>query len=118
MVADLIDIARGEFGPAYAMPADALATTAAADSGERRGRAYLRFSVADRVGVLAEIAAAMRDAGVSIESLIQRGASAEGSVLVAIVTHEGPERCVEQALERLRGSQSLTGEPLWMHILA
>ncbi|MBY0301408.1 MULTISPECIES: homoserine dehydrogenase [Sphingomonas] len=118
VVADLIDIARGEFGPAYAMPADALATTAAADSGERRGRAYLRFSVADRVGVLAEIAAAMRDAGVSIESLIQRGASAEGSVLVAIVTHEGPERCVEQALERLRGSQSLTGEPLWMHILA
>ena len=118
VVADLIDIARGEFGPAYAMPADALATTAAADSGERRGRAYLRFSVADRVGMLAEIAAAMRDAGVSIESLIQRGASAEGSVLVAIVTHEGPERCVEQALERLRGSQSLTGEPLWMHILA
>ena len=67
--------------------------------------------------MLAEIAAAMRDAGVSIESLIQRGAHADGSVLVAIVTHEGPERCVAAALERLRGSQSLTGEPMWMHIL-
>ncbi len=117
VVADLIDIARGEFGPPYAMPADALAVSGAADSGERRGRAYLRFAVADRVGVLAEIAAAMRDAGVSIESLIQRGAHADGSVLVAIVTHEGPERCVAAALERLRGSQSLTGEPMWMHIL-
>lgn len=117
VVADLIDIARGEAGPPFAMPADALATAAAADSGERRGRAYLRFAVADRVGVLAEIAAAMRDAGVSIESLIQRGAPADGSVLVAIVTHDGPERCVAAALERLRGSQSLTGEPLWMHIL-
>jgi homoserine dehydrogenase len=117
VVADLIDIARGEAGPPFAMPADALATAAAADSGERRGRAYLRFTVADRVGVLAEIAAAMRDAGVSIESLIQRGAPADGSVLVAIVTHDGPERCVAAALERLRGSQSLTGEPLWMHIL-
>ncbi|VXC68445.1 homoserine dehydrogenase [Sphingomonas sp. 8AM] len=117
VVADLIDIARGESGPPFAMPADALATAAAADSGERRGRAYLRFAVADRVGVLAEIAAAMRDAGVSIESLIQRGAHADGSVLVAIVTHDGPERCVAAALERLRGSQSLTGEPLWMHIL-
>ena len=85
--------------------------------GERRGRAYLRFTVADRVGVLAEIAAAMRDAGVSIESLIQRGAMADGSVLVAIVTHEGPERSVAQALEKLRGSQSLVGQPLWMHIL-
>jgi homoserine dehydrogenase len=89
----------------------------AADSGDRRGRAYLRFMVADRVGVLAEIAAAMRDAGVSIESLMQRGVSADGSVLVAIVTHEGPERSVAQALEKLRGSQSLAGEPLWMHIL-
>ena len=121
VVADLIDIARGEFGPAFAMPADALVAQAPADTGARRGRAYLRLMVADRVGVLAEIAAAMRDAGVSIESLIQRGASheegADGSVLVAIVTHEGPERGVAQALERLRGSQSLVGQPLWMHIL-
>jgi homoserine dehydrogenase len=117
VVADLIDIARTEFGPPYAMPAASLAKEAAAPSGERRGRAYLRFTVPDKVGVLAEIAAAMRDAGVSIESLIQRGAMADGSVLLAIVTHEGPERCVAQALEKLRGSQSLAGEPIWMHIL-
>ena len=54
---------------------------------------------------------------VSIESLMQRGANPDGNVLVAIVTHEGPERCVAQALERLRGSASLVGEPMWMHIL-
>lgn len=117
VVADLIDIARGEFGPPYAMPTASLTAPAAADSGDRRGRAYLRFQVADKVGVLAEIAAAMRDAGVSIESLIQRGAAADGSVLVAIVTHEGPERSVAHALDKLRGSPSLAGEPLWMHIL-
>jgi len=117
VVADLIDIARGEFGPPYAMPAAALTKQPAADAGDRRGRAYLRFTVADKVGVLAEIAAAMRDAGVSIESLIQRGQMADGGVLVAIVTHEGPERSVAQALEKLRGSQSLIGQPLWMHIL-
>lgn len=117
VVADLIDIARGEFGPPYAMPAAALTAEPKADSGERRGRAYLRFTVQDKVGVLAEIAAAMRDAGVSIESLIQRGVTADGSVIVAIVTHEGPERSVAQALEKLRGSQSLAGQPLWMHIL-
>lgn len=118
VVADLIDIARGEYGPAFAMPADALAQHDAADTGERRARAYVRFMVEDKVGVLAEIAAAMRDAGVSIEGLIQRASGGEdGSVLVAIVTHEGPERCVAQALERLRGSQSLAGQPMWMHIL-
>ncbi len=117
VVADLIDIARGEYGPPYAMPVAALTAEPKADSGERRGRAYLRFTVQDKVGVLAEIAAAMRDAGVSIESLIQRGVTADGSVIVAIVTHEGPERAVAQALEKLRGSQSLAGQPLWMHIL-
>ena len=117
VVADLIDVARGEFGPPFAMPAAALEANAPASSGARRGRAYVRFNVVDRVGVLAEIAAAMRDAGVSIGSLIQRGANADGSVLVAMVTHEGPERSVAQALERLRGSQSLAGQPLWMHIL-
>lgn len=117
VVADLIDIARGEFGPPYAMPAASLTALAPADSGARRGRAYLRFMVADRVGVLAEIAAAMRDAGVSIERLMQRGASADGAVPVAIVTHEGPERAVAHALEKLRGSPSVAGEPLWMHIL-
>ena len=117
VVADLIDIARGEFGPPYAMPAAALSHPAPADTGERRGRAYLRFAVIDKVGVLAEIAAAMRDAGVSIESLIQRGANPDGHVLVAIVTHEGPERAVAAALEKLRGSQSLAGEPMWIHIL-
>ena len=127
VVADLIDIARcvrdargarGEFGPAFAMPAGELTEAAAADPGNRRGRGYVRFAVADRVGVLAEIAAAMRDAGVSIESLIQRGVSDDGAALVAIVTHEGPERSVAQAIERLRGSPSLLGEPVWMHILA
>ena len=117
VVADLIDIARGEFGPPYAMPCASLITQKAADAGDRRGRAYLRFLVSDKVGVLAEIAAAMRDAGVSIESLMQRGAAADGSVLVAIVTHEGPERAVAHALDKLRGSPSLTGEPVWMHIL-
>lgn len=117
VVADLIDIARGEFGPPYAMPADSLGHPQKADSGERRGRAYLRFTVQDKVGVLAEIAAAMRDAGVSIESLIQRGANADGSVLVAIVTHEGPERAVAHALEKLGGTPSIVGAPMWMPLL-
>jgi len=117
VVADLIDIARGEYGPAFAMPVASLVQPAAAAAGERRGRAYLRFTVADRPGVLAEIAAAMRDAGVSIESLIQRGAAADGSVLLAMVTHEAPERCVADALDRLEGSQSIVGTPMLMHIL-
>jgi homoserine dehydrogenase len=117
VVADLIDIARGEYGPAFAMPVASLARLGPSPSGERRGRAYLRFMVADRPGVLAEITAAMRDAGVSIESLIQRGAASDGSVVLVMVTHECPERAVTDALERLEGSPSIAGKPMLMHIL-
>ena len=117
VVADLIDIARGEYGPAFAMPVASLARLGPAAAGERHGRAYLRFTVADRPGVLAEITAAMRDAGVSIESMIQRGVAADGNVLLVMVTHDCPEQAVTQALERLNGSSSLLGKPMLMHIL-
>jgi homoserine dehydrogenase len=117
VVADLIDVARNEYGPAFAMPVGSLARPARADAGDRVGRSFLRLTVQDRTGVLAEIATAMRDAGVSIESFIQRGASEDGNALIVVVTHACPERCVTDALTRLKGSDSLTDRPMLMHIL-
>ena len=117
VVADLIDIGRGEFGPAFAMPVDSLTSLPPAAAGERVGRVYLRFTVADRLGVLAELTAAMRDAGVSIESLIQRGNTENGGVYLVMVTHEVPERAVTDALARLHGSENILGRPMLMHIL-
>ena len=129
VVGDLIDIARRlgdgrEIGAPFSIPVAALEAMPPAPSGHRMGKAYLRFIVADRPGVLAEIAAAMRDAGVSIESLIQTGgqahlggADAGEPVLVAMVTHAGPERCIAEALRLLEGSASLAEPPLVVHIL-
>jgi len=118
VVADLIDIARGEIGAPFSVPVAELEELPAASSGHRVGRSYVRFIVADRPGVLAEITAAMRDAGVSIESLIQKGrGDAGGEVLVAMVTHEGPESAVSEALRLLDGSPSLASPPFVMHIL-
>jgi homoserine dehydrogenase len=117
VVADLIDIARGETGPAFGMPVASLKTASPAAPGDRRERAYLRFTVADKPGVLAELTAAMRDGGVSIESMIQKGTAENGGVFVAMTTHEGPARAVQAALDRLEGSPSLTGKPMWMPIL-
>ena len=119
VVADLIDIARGEAGAPFSVPVTELVAMDRAETGHRMGRSYIRFVVADRPGVLAEITAAMRDAGVSIESLIQKGRHEEGGdVLVAMVTHEGPESAVAEAVRLLEGSASLTRAPLVMHILA
>ncbi|WP_068094412.1 homoserine dehydrogenase [Novosphingobium rosa] len=122
VVADIIDIARGmdtgfEADMSFSISVAELEAMAPAPSGHRVGRSYIRFIVADRPGVLAEIAAAMRDAGVSIESLIQKGHAGEDGVLVAMVTHECPEAAVSKALALLDGSTSLTQPPLVLHIL-
>lgn len=117
VVADLIDVARDEYGDPFAMPVASLARQPKADAGRRSGRCYLRFIVADRPGVLAEIATALRDAGVSVESLIQRSAGSDGSVLLAVVTHITAVQAISDTLDRLAGSDSLLGEPMVMHIL-
>lgn len=118
VVADIIDIARGENSAAFSMAVDELVPMPRAESGHRRVRAYVRFVVPDRSGVLAEITAAMRDAGVSIESLIQRGRAEEGGeVILAMVTHEGPESAVREALRLLEGSSSLAARPLVMNLI-
>ena len=117
VVADLIDIAREEYGPPFAMPVGALETAAAADPEAMVECAYLRFEVADRPGVLAEIAAAMRDAGVSIESFIQRSPGTEEGATMVLVTHECAAGRVTDALRRLEGSASLRAEPMRMAML-
>ena len=116
VVADLIDVARGEVGPAFAMPTARLAALAPADTAAHVGRFYLRLMVADRPGVLAELTAALRDAGVSIESLIQRGSNA-GEVYVVMVTHAVRQSAIAGALDRMATSNSVTAPPMMMHIL-
>jgi homoserine dehydrogenase len=116
VVADLVDIARKETGPAFSVPTNELESLPRASASHRIGQTYLRMLVADRAGVLAEIAAAMRDAGLSIESLIQREIT-DGSALISMVTHEGCEAAIDATLKTLSGSDSLLGEPMVMHIL-
>ncbi len=125
VVADIIDVARDEYGPAFAMPVDRLEAAPPADPGAQTGKSYVRLAVADRPGVLAEIAIAMRDAGVSVESFIQRAStcdgddeSHDGSALIVLVTHAGPRRAVDAAIARLAASPHLIGAPMVMPILS
>jgi homoserine dehydrogenase len=117
VVADIIDVARDEYGPAFGTPVDTLEAMPAADAGAQRGKSYVRLIVEDRTGVLAEIAIAMRDAGVSVESFIQRGQE-DGTALIALVTHDGEARRVDDAIARLSATPHLIGEPMVMPILS
>jgi homoserine dehydrogenase len=117
VVADIIDIARGHSALTFGMPVADLAPLPPADRNRHRGRYYLRLTVADRPGVLAELAAALRDHDVSIESLIQRPSSSEPVASVVMVTHMAEEAALLASLAQMAASASVKGPPVMMHIL-
>ena len=92
VVADLIDIARGDIGCPFSVPVDELQGLAKADAGHRTSRAYLRFTVADRPGVLAEVTTLASRLGVNIYDLeIAHSMESEGGVLVMVVPETGAD---------------------------
>lgn len=117
VVADLVDIALGRTRLPFGMPVADLAALPPANSAERQGRYYLRLNVADRPGVLAELTAALRDHGVSIESLIQRPHPGASTATVVMVTHTTSEAQLQASLAAMAASPSVTGRPVMMHIL-
>jgi homoserine dehydrogenase len=117
VVADLIDLAQGRTGRPFVMPVKDLASLPAADSAARESRHYLRLSVDDRPGVLADLTAALRDAGVSIESLIQRPHADDHTADVVMVTHTTSEAALAAALAAMAASPSVRGRPVMMHLL-
>ncbi|UFS71200.1 homoserine dehydrogenase [Geomonas sp. RF6] len=72
--------------------------------GEIVSKYYIRFSAVDSPGVLARIAGALGDAGISIASMVQTAKNGEGeteTVPIVIVTHEAAEAQVQQALGQI-----------------
>lgn len=118
IVADLVDIARGDYGLVFSMAVDRLESVSIADSGQRCGRYFVRLIVRDEVGVLADIAATMRDSRVSIESFIQHAEGEDSnSVVIALVTHRCASAAVVGALAHLALASYNLAKPMNMEIL-
>ena len=62
---------------------------------------YIRFCAADRPGVLAAMAGAFANHGVSVHSMIQRGAGEDGTVSLVYVTHIAREQDVRYAIDEI-----------------
>jgi homoserine dehydrogenase len=71
---------------------------------------YLRLTVHDEPGVMAEIAGILADSGISIEAIKQKE-PAEGSseVPLVLLTHRVLERRMNQAIERIESLSSVDG---------
>jgi homoserine dehydrogenase len=101
VVADLLDVALGRWSSSFTVPASALQSRPAAPMARHVGAYYLRLMVVDRPGVIADIAAALRDEQVSMEQMIQRGRAPGEAVPVVLTTHETEEAAMRRALARI-----------------
>lgn len=72
---------------------------------DTRGQYYLNLHVADRPGVLAEIAGHFGDNGVSIERVWQEGSGDEATLV--FITHRAQEGALQKTLQELRGSTAV-----------
>jgi homoserine dehydrogenase len=111
VVADLVDIARGNFGPSFGRPAATLKPLPPSDPGAAVAAYYLRFEVLDVPGVLAEIARHLADAGVSVASMVQRARSPGDPVSIVMITHETSQAAIERALKAIGTSDKVRARP-------
>ncbi|MHA1189819.1 MAG: homoserine dehydrogenase [Alphaproteobacteria bacterium] len=124
VVGDLVDIGRGATGFPLGRPAASLVPYQRARMRAHQGGYYLRLHVPDRPGGFATIATYMADAGISLESIVQRegrsrlaGDQAETSFrTVTIITHDTTELAVRDALERIVNEGVVAGRPQMIRI--
>lgn len=118
VVADLIDIARGVRLPPFGVPATALERYEAAPMAAHVGSYYIRLMVLDQPGVLADVAAALRDHDVSIETMIQRSRDPGNAVPIVLTSHETSEAAMQGALARIAHSPFVVEPPRMIRIEA
>ncbi|MEX2629315.1 MAG: homoserine dehydrogenase [Tistlia sp.] len=116
VVADLAAIARGDRRAVFGVPAAALRRLAAAPVEDQAGAWYLRLMVIDQPGVIAEVAAALRDEEISVEALLQRGRDPGELVPVVITTHETSEGRMRRAVARIAALEACLEAPRLIRI--
>jgi homoserine dehydrogenase len=110
VVADLVDIAAGRYVPPFGVPAASLENLPGAPMESHRGAYYIRLMVVDQPGVIADIAAALRDQEVSMASMIQHGRAPGESVPIVLTTHDTVEAAMQRALDAI-GRLATVREP-------
>ena len=111
VVADIVDIATGRHVAPFGVPIAALERVPGAPMERHEGAYYIRLMVKDQPGVIADVAAALRDQDVSLESMIQRGRSPSEAVPVVLTTHATVEAAMQRSLAQIGRFDSVLEPP-------
>lgn len=116
VVADVLDIAAGRRCHTFGVPAEQLRPLPAVSMDQHESAYYIRLMVMDEQGVFADIAAALRDAQVSMETLIQRGRAPGEVVPVVMTLHDTVEASLREALKRIEAIKTVVEPPTVIRI--
>ncbi|MEE8213920.1 MAG: homoserine dehydrogenase [Alphaproteobacteria bacterium] len=116
VVADIMDVARGDQVPTFAIPAGDLAPSKPVSMERHNGPFYICMTVRDQPGVMAEITAIFRDQAISLESMLQRGRAPGEPVPVVLTTHETEEAAMGRALAHISGLDTMVAPPRMIRI--
>jgi len=116
VIADLVDLARGLSLPAFGIPTDRLHDIPSAPIDKRQRGWYVRLTVIDRAGVVADISTILRGEAISIESMIQRGQANNDHVPVIIKTHKTSEAALRRAVTKMDALECVQEPPVALRI--
>lgn len=116
VVADLIDLARGATAPLFGVPVPQLQPAQSRPLADRFGAYYVRLMVVDRPGVIADVAASLRDHRVSLEAMLQRARRPDDAVPVVLTTHDVHERDMVAALGEIGSLDAVLESPRMVRI--
>ena len=114
VMGDVCDIARGNRLPVFGKPAKLLEKSAPARSASAAPY-YLRMMLHDKPGAMAKVAAALGEAGVSIDRMRQYGHDSEAAP-VLFVTHKTTLTALTQALDSVAETKAVMGDPVALRI--
>jgi homoserine dehydrogenase len=89
---------------------------AVAPLGETVSRYYVRFSVVDKPGVLAKIAAILAASRIGISSVIQPEGQEGGSVPLILMIHDAPNAAMQKALARIAKLPVVKAPPVMIRV--
>ena len=109
VVSDVIEVSRNVLASAAGAPLRRLSSPRVERRirapGELESRYYLRFTVADKPGVLAALARILGEHNISIHEMVQEGRPGENAspepVTVVMTTHKAVERSMQAALAQI-----------------
>ena len=114
VLSDVMDIARGQRISTFGQPAKSLVQLKP-DHGETPAAFYLRLLLRDQPGVLATVAGALGNSGVSINRMRQYGHDGEAAPVI-IVTHQTTRSKLDDALSEIQRSEVVLSDPVSIRI--